>query len=74
MRRAGNSCRPRLRHEDKFGFAENDLRCGFGTQIGFDSVETLFVCRGEFGVEGVVVEVKVSQMLGESGKIRQFVA
>lgn len=62
--------------EDEFGFVEGDLRGGFGAKVGFDSVYALFVCSGEFGIEGVVVEVKSLQMLklGErGGEVRKII-
>jgi len=45
--------------EDELGFVEGDLRFGFGAQVSFDGVKTLFVCFGEFGVEGVVEESQI---------------
>ena len=50
-------------HQGEFGFVEGDLCSGFCAQVGFDDIETFFVCRGEFGVEGVVVEFEFLQML-----------
>ena len=44
--------------QDELGLVEHDLRAGFGAQVGFDRVDALFVGGGEFGVEGVVVEVE----------------
>ena len=43
-------------NEDKFSFVECDLCGGFGTQVGFDRVETLSVRFSEFGVEGIIAK------------------
>ena len=50
-------------HQDEFGFVELNLLASFGAQIGHNRIKTFSVCRGEFGVEGVAVEVEFLQML-----------
>lgn len=47
-----------LTDKDEFGFVENNLICSFAAQVSFNGIETLFISRGEFGVEGVIVEIE----------------
>jgi len=45
--------------DDEFSFVEYDLSFCIGTQVGFDSFDTLFVCFGKFGIEGIVIDGQV---------------